>query len=161
MLVEINAKSMRINSGDSGPSLQQSGAADRTGGQRTELGHGPPVAGDCETFPPLHPIDNLAAMVAKVANRNLGHSPSVSRVRRVSGERRSGQCAPQVELRKVRNEGCIPIHGPDHYGAARVHAGRHVQRDRDTDAHVEEPFAFVWKTLMMGVNLLRNFAVSV
>lgn len=75
MLVEINAKSMRINSRDSGPSLQQSRAADRTGGQRTELGHGPPVAGDCETFPRLHPINNLAAMVAKVANRNLGHSP--------------------------------------------------------------------------------------
>jgi hypothetical protein len=33
--------------------------------------------------------------------------------------------------------------------------------DRDTDAHVEEPFAFVWKTLMMGVKLLRNFAVYV
>ncbi len=64
MLIEISAESMRINRRDSGPSLQQSRAADRTGGQRTELGHRPPVAGDSEPFPCLHPIDNLAAMVA-------------------------------------------------------------------------------------------------
>lgn len=68
MLIEISTKSMRIDGRNSGPSLQQGRATDRTGGQRTEFGHRPPITGDRKTFPCLHPIDNLAAMVAKVAN---------------------------------------------------------------------------------------------
>src|SRR5260370_41523982 len=73
---------MRINKRNTSPSLQRARAAARPDRQGTEFGDGPAITRYREALPRFDPIDDLAAAVTQIANRDFWHLASVSRVRR-------------------------------------------------------------------------------
>jgi hypothetical protein len=83
-VIDVLAERVSLEARQPGPPLDEHGRRSAGSLKRSKLGNSPSVARDRQTFTPFNPLDDLATMVTQLADRDLAHLVTVSRVRRTA-----------------------------------------------------------------------------